>query len=380
MISKQNVLNAISVSSTGKFTTAEVAKMIGVNERSLQRGVKEHGLEFEFKESKRAGRSRDLVNSVVRFISNGGDVADYPKIRKNKNVRFALETALEEGLIDRGVCTFCGESHDYKFGSGVFCSMVCSRRYASGLVTPEGRELQRLSLKSGREKNEKMYRDAASLADNQGRPLLPEENPWEWRSKLSEDEILARSLEQSRRMKEYWTDERRREFGAKRRDDFASGRSVVSDDTRELMSKAAKKRVEDGTHKGWQSRPKGLRSYPEKYWDEVLESRGVDFVRELPVNKRDIGMDDSRNYFLDIAIYTEFGIIDLEIDGGQHNRPEDIKHDKIRDENLVNSGFIVYRIKWVNPTVYKEEVEHQIDELLDFLKNHGVRVAKRSVL
>lgn len=49
-------------------------------------------------------------------------------------------------------------------------------------------------------------------------------------------------------------------------------------------------------------------------------------------------------YFLDFAFVGP--LIDLEVDGSQHDRPEAIIKDQERDAFLTSKGWRVYRIKW----------------------------------
>jgi very-short-patch-repair endonuclease len=76
----------------------------------------------------------------------------------------------------------------------------------------------------------------------------------------------------------------------------------------------------------------------------ILKNNGINYKHNHPINKRDLGLNDACNYFLDF--YIEDKKIDLEIDGNQHKFRKE--HDKKRDEILTKNGFIVYRIKWKN--------------------------------
>lgn len=49
-------------------------------------------------------------------------------------------------------------------------------------------------------------------------------------------------------------------------------------------------------------------------------------------------------YFLDFAFVNL--LIDLEVDGSQHDRPEAIIKDQERDAFLTSKGWSVYRVKW----------------------------------
>ena len=74
-------------------------------------------------------------------------------------------------------------------------------------------------------------------------------------------------------------------------------------------------------------------SYPEKYWREILEKEAILFEQEKRVSI----------YRLDFAI----GHFDLEIDGEQHyNDLRILASNKRRDEELVNQGWEVIRVRW----------------------------------
>ena len=71
----------------------------------------------------------------------------------------------------------------------------------------------------------------------------------------------------------------------------------------------------------------------------------------------------NKSYFLDF--YFPEKLIDLEIDGSQHNYRED--QDRERDTFLMNKDIKVYRIKWKN--INNEEGQMYIkDEIEKFLK------------
>jgi len=139
----------------------------------------------------------------------------------------------------------------------------------------------------------------------------------------------------------------------------------IQDDTRLKISNKAKERVANGTHVGWQSRK--VRSYAELFFEKVLINNNIKFDIEYKINKRDLGLTESSNYFLDFYL-TDYNI-DLEIDGKQHEYEERKKSDKIRDEALTKYGILVYRIKWKNPYKNKEYIKNEINKFLLYLNN-----------
>lgn len=127
---------------------------------------------------------------------------------------------------------------------------------------------------------------------------------------------------------------------------------------------AQKKLVKNGVHKGWKSR--NILSYPEKFFIKVLNDNNIQFEHNLPINKKDLGLNDSSNYFLDF--YFRDKKIDLEIDGKQHTYKERKESDKARDENLIKFGIKVYRIVWksINNDNGKEYMKNEIDKFINF--------------
>lgn len=103
-----------------------------------------------------------------------------------------------------------------------------------------------------------------------------------------------------------------------------------------INGKATYQKVKaEGRFKGWQSR--NITSYPEKFWQTVLDNNNIQFKREVHALSK---------YFLDFVIEKNNKIIDLEIDGKQHTYPDRIESDKERDKLLTENGYIVYRIPW----------------------------------
>lgn len=124
---------------------------------------------------------------------------------------------------------------------------------------------------------------------------------------------------------------------------------------RDKLRAAQIKLVQNGKHKGWQTR--NVESYPEKFWKTVLDNNGIEYLREDFSTKK---------YFLDFLIEKNGTKIDLEIDGKQHSRR--IEHDKKRDEFLTENGFVVYRIKWnsINSKEGSEKMKKKIEDFIEF--------------
>ena len=148
------------------------------------------------------------------------------------------------------------------------------------------------------------------------------------------------------------------------KNEFGDKYQIVCQVSHEIKSAASKETqrqlVESGQHVGWQSR--NIKSYPEVFWEQVLVNNHITYDPNHTVKKRDLGINDNSNYFLDFLIDD---VIDLEIDGKQHQYEDRKQSDIIRDDLLQKNGFIIYRIPWVNPT-NSEAVETQIEDFLNW--------------
>jgi very-short-patch-repair endonuclease len=136
---------------------------------------------------------------------------------------------------------------------------------------------------------------------------------------------------------------------------------------RKKLSDLQKKRVKEGRHNGWSTR--NVASYPEKYFQKKLSALGFNYKFNYPIKKKDLGVNESCNYFLDF--YFEDKKLDLEIDGKQHFYPDRVESDKVRDDLLNKYGIKVFRIKWVNPISEgnTELLNKQIDNFLNVYNN-----------
>lgn len=113
----------------------------------------------------------------------------------------------------------------------------------------------------------------------------------------------------------------------------------------------------EGRFQGWKTR--NITSYPEKFWITVLNNNGIEFERELFFDNK---------YFLDFVIHKNNVVIDLEIDGKQHNYPDRKQHDIERDTYLRSKNIIVYRIPWnsINTDEGKAIMQEKIKSFIDF--------------
>lgn len=131
-----------------------------------------------------------------------------------------------------------------------------------------------------------------------------------------------------------------------------------SEETKILISKKRKKWISENPDKSPYllcHKSKG-ESYPEKYFRKWMEKENIPFQQEYKF----------KLYSFDFLVNER---IDLEIDGSQHKGdPVIVEHDKKRDNDSNNKGFIVYRVDWMNyQKLNQKEKSKFLLELKSFL-------------
>ena len=126
-----------------------------------------------------------------------------------------------------------------------------------------------------------------------------------------------------------------------------------------ILSNTSKRLMNEGKIKPWMSQADV--SYPENFWMTVLNNNSILYqfqVKEYP-------------YRLDFLIEKSNKRLDLEIDGGQHQNPENREHDIERDQLLSERGFIVYRVPWneINSKKGSLLMKEKIDKFLSMYNN-----------
>lgn len=132
-----------------------------------------------------------------------------------------------------------------------------------------------------------------------------------------------------------------------------------SQEIKNKLSNNAKKRIENGTFSGWKVRNKKIQSYPEKFWEKVLQNNNIQYESEKHVGK----------YFLDFVIPIGGILVDLEIDGKQHKEKNIKQKDLERDEYLRSEGYVIYRVEWnsINNLSGKQKMQDKINNFIDFI-------------
>jgi very-short-patch-repair endonuclease/ribosomal protein S14 len=207
-----------------------------------------------------------------------------------------------------------------KFGSGRFCSTICSR---SRTLSEETKQKIRSSL-------------SATLSAQQKEPIREKNS-----CKICGTQINSYNKTGLCRYCLNHTDE---------------GYKIKQ----ELGKKGYVTMQENGTHVGWQSR--NTTSYAEQFWMNVLDNNGIKYIREVPIKH------EKSSYFLDFVIEHNGKLVDLEIDGKQHTYPDRATSDVTRDLYLTKQGYLVYRIPWneINTDVGKQEMQQKINDFIKF--------------
>lgn len=227
-------------------------------------------------------------------------------------------------------CEQCGKDHDGTYGSGRFCCRSCSNRWVALNQSSEAKARKIEKGKSNlipHSENLVQYRDTGISHSERMRRVMS--NP-QIRKKIS-DKLVGRTL---------------------------------SEESRYKISKKVRLSHIDGRNKGWTTR-KNQESYAEKFWKTVLDNNGITYQQEYKVNKPGPGC-----YFLDFLLQ---GNVDLEIDGHQHYEESRKVKDEVRDEYLKSLGYVVYRIKYVNPSnslKVKEDIERFLSWYEEVLNIH----------
>lgn len=129
----------------------------------------------------------------------------------------------------------------------------------------------------------------------------------------------------------------------------------LSDETKKKLSDSLKIAFKEGRNKGWIKSYGQTASYPERFFKKVFENDFIDknFEINLPVHL----------YFLDFAWKEKMKVI--EIDGQQHYRTKEAQeYDKKRDLYLINLGWKILRIKWIDVL---KDTQKYIKEAYNFI-------------
>jgi len=280
------------------------------------------------------------------------------------------------------ICKYCGKKFETSNSKQVFCSKECSAKYQQQNAIDSVKKYKEIRIQKYYESPKKCkYCDS----------ILP----YEERSKTFCNSSCAAAYNNSKRIRHSWSDEQKKNLSEiminKHKDNYNDNSSNTTTTPRKKICKycgkefvshqlssgkyssskfcsheckrlnnieVGKKAIiinkEKGTWKPWQSR--NISSYPEKFFEKVLDNNFISYIREKYID----------GYFLDFYIEKNNRVIDLEIDGDQHEETQE--KDRIRDEYLKDQNIEVYRIKWnsINSNKGKESMKNKIDDFLSF--------------
>lgn len=237
-------------------------------------------------------------------------------------------------MVQMKKCEKCQLDHEGSYGSGRFCSSSCARSFSTAASRSE--TTNKVLETFRRKREEVVLRESLTI-------ICPVCN-----------EAFKTRPTKSRKAKMFCS--------------AKCSRTATGEKFAQAGIQAVKRSIENGTHKGWQSR--NTLSYPEKFFKKVLEENGFlgKFLINFPLKKSSLGETCSgASYLLDF--YFPEIKFDLEIDGKQHEYPDRIESDIKRDIALEKNGIIVHRIKWVsiNNEKGRQSIKSEIQNLIDCL-------------
>lgn len=236
-------------------------------------------------------------------------------------------------------CEYCGklvEDKDY-YGSGRFCSRSCSCGWVSKNQSKEVKDKKVIKIKS-----QKYHQKGIATRPRKS---------WTDEQRINHSKIMKEVMNNPE---------------VKLKISKSSKGKILSEETRRKISDKVKESYKDGRNKGWTCRRK-QETYAEKFWKDVLIKNDINFVQEYKINKYEHGFGNGC-YFLDFLLKNK---IDLEIDGHQHYNEDRKQLDYIRDKNLSELGYKIYRVKFINPSKTLI-VKEQINDFLEWYNLNSV--------
>lgn len=191
------------------------------------------------------------------------------------------------------ICEFCGVEHDGNYGSGRFCSSSCARKYASTLNKDE-------KNKKIKEAFDRKYKDYPRRNSNKFCLTCGKELNFRNKSGYCNKCYSALPLSEERKKKQSDTMKR---LGYKR---WHTHRDQIPRTEKAVM--------------------------------DFLDSVGVQYKHDYSIPLL------GTHYVLDFLIEIDDIMLDIEIDGKQHNNKDRSEHDVVRDSRLAEFGYTVHRV------------------------------------
>lgn len=181
---------------------------------------------------------------------------------------------------------------------------------------------------------------------NHFKEIHSDKNPQGWNKGLTKEtsEIIAKSVETFRKNLDNGLI------------DISKFSHKHTAESKRKISEGMKKAAAEGRNKGWATAKTNGKSYPETFFIKVIENEFTD-----------------KNYKFNLPFYTwklDFAWPAkkrcIEIDGSQHNKSIQKESDKRKDEKLLQHGWKVLRIRWIdlfhNTKDFIEQAKKFIDE------------------
>lgn len=270
----------------------------------------------------RASLSKNALNALNKYNENKHKLKEAEEAKK-----------LQRWIDEKHTCEKCGKIMTEKFATGRFCSRAC----ANG--RPQSEETRRKIGVSVAPKVKKYYEEHPNSSKYETRTQEKESIIKQYNSSPNYCCICNKPLDYEHRLTQ-----------------TCASKKCVN----ELLRRLQLEKVEAGTHQGWLRR--NVMSYPEQFWKQVLDNNNIKYEHDYAVST------GRTHYLLDFFID---GHIDLEIDGGQHELPDAVEHDRKRNEYVQSRGWHVYRIKWINPHWNEEAVIQQITDFIHWYKSEA---------
>ena len=286
------------------------------NKSQAYNGHKCHCKDFQLQKYGNLDNYTKVKENIVTALKKGS------KIKSDKQRETRLNK-LDRWISERHTCEYCGKTMSEIYGSGRFCSSSCARSFSSNT----NRETT----------NMKISKSVCKTLKDKGK-IITKELPKIFCKKC------GKQLNPHNKTK--YCQECYRKF------------HTTSEETKKKLSKIQKDLVKSGKHRGWNSRSKIPST--EKQWMKILKENNIPYKHDYNVSKKSIGVSGNGAYKLDFLLSNN---IDLEIDSTLHLREDRKNHDKIRDKNLKQAGFKVYRIKCYS-NEYKKNISKVINDFI----------------
>lgn len=278
------------------------------------------------------------------------------KEQRMSNAKQKHELEEQKFISEQHRCLFCGKIMTKLCGSGQFCSKSCSSGYNFRRHEKEIEDKRRRNREETRKKDRERKAEERRQLEEQ---WLSENHTCIVCGKIITKVIGSGrfcSYECKQKFCGDHSEEMKQHIGQKVREAYQNP------EVRQKHKEGIRRSINNGT---FPFRNSQKMSYPETVWEKILQQNKIIYEYNYLVKHSDLGMSSNKKltwYKFDFFLL-DYNV-DLEIDGGQHSTEWHSNYDRVRDQNIRNGGYNVYRIKWHGYSTIEEEVE----KLLSFLK------------